>query len=319
MRVLSVVRRGYYGSRSAVEPMFLYFTLPLRDLGHDVDTFDHYAERSTERLLEKIRSGGYQAVFYQTSGSEPIDTSALADLSKRVCIAAWNSDDDWQWETTRRLAGHFTWMITTYPSVYEANRTAVPNLLLSQWGCLTQFGRFDAAKDIDFSFAGAAYGSRNPACRYLRRNAGLVCYGRGSRLVHLGLPYFRGAFKLPWLSGPPIDFESINDIWNRSRVSYTPMSGGPRGDVLSIKSRTFDMGLSGTLMLCEKSPDLDRYYEPGKEFVAFESLEECADKARWYLQHEEERARIAAAYRDRTLKEHLWKHRFVELFRQMGL
>jgi spore maturation protein CgeB len=79
------------------------------------------------------------------------------------------------------------------------------------------------------------------------------------------------------------------------------------------------MGLSGTLMLCEHSPDLERYYEPGKEFVAFESLDDCAEKASWYLAHEDERARIALNYRDRTLREHLWTHRFTDLIEQMGL
>jgi spore maturation protein CgeB len=326
MRILSVARKGYYGSRVAVEPMYLYFTEPLRAMGHAVETFDHYEANqtygkaaSTEQLIEKIRAGRFDVVFYQTANVEPVETAALADLAKEVCIAAWNSDDDWQWETTRQLISHFTFMITTYPHIYEQNCDQYPNLLLSQWGCLELYADFERVKDIDFSFAGAVYGVRNPACRFLKRKAGLKCFGRGARLVALGLPYLRGMFRFPWLTGAPIDFKEINDIWNRTRVSYTPMAGGPQGNVLSLKSRTFDMGLSGTLMLCEHSPNLERYYEPGQECVTFESLEDCAEKARWYLAHEAERARIAGNYRRRTLKEHLWSHRFTHLFEQMGL
>lgn len=326
MHILSVVRKGYYGSRVAVEPMYLYFTEPLRAMGHEVETFDHYEVNQTygkaactEQLIEKIRTGKFDLVFYQTANVEPVETAALADLAKNVCIAAWNSDDDWQWETTRQLSSHYTFMITTYPNIYEQNCDQYPNLLLSQWGCLELYADFERVKDIDFSFAGAVYGVRNQACRFLKRRAGLKCFGRGSRLVALGLPYFRGVFKLPWLSGAPIHFKEINDIWNRSRISYTPMAGGPQGQVLSLKSRTFDMGLSGTLMLCEHSPNLERYYEPGQECVTFESLEDCAEKACWYLAHEAERARVASNYRTRTLKEHLWQHRFQTLFKQMGL
>jgi Glycosyl transferases group 1 len=325
MRILSVVRKNYYGIPAAIEPLYLYFTVPLQEMGHAVDVFDHYEmsrihgrERATALLVERIRRGAFELVLYQTSGREPVDTAAFADLSAKVCIAAWNSDDDWQWDTTRRLAPHFTFMVTTYDHVFEQNRAEYPTLFLSQWGCLGMYSDFSHTKDIGFSFAGALYGSRNPPCRYLRRQAGLVCFGRGSRLVNRGLPYVRGVLKFPWFSGPAIQFREINEIWNRSRISYTPMAGGPRGEVLSIKSRTFDMGLSGTLMLCEHSPDLECFYEPGEECVSFESLDDCAEKARWYLAHEAERAKIAHKYCDRTLREHLWTHRFSVLFQQMG-
>lgn len=326
MRILSVVRHQYYGNANAREPLSYFFTTPLRQMGHDVETFDHFEARrahgkeaATERLIARIRSGAFDLVLYQTSGEEPVDTSALQELARQTCLVAWNSDDDWQWNTTRKLASHFTFMITTYPHVYEQHHGAFPNLLLSQWGCLGLFNDFDRKKDIDFSFAGAIYAARHAACRYLRQRAGLRCFGRGARLVRLGIPYFRGAFRLRWISGSPLQYEAVYDTWNRTRVSYTPMTGGPQGKILSIKARAFEMGLSGTLMLCEHSPHLERYYEPGRECVTFESLEDCIEKALWYLAHESERARIAARYFQRTLREHMWEHRFSELFRQMGV
>ncbi len=42
MRILSVVRKNYYGVPTAIEPMHVYFTMPLKEMGHEVDTFDHY-------------------------------------------------------------------------------------------------------------------------------------------------------------------------------------------------------------------------------------------------------------------------------------
>jgi hypothetical protein len=326
MRILSVVRQHYYGNTNAREPLSFFFTAPLRQMGHDVETFDHFESRraygkdaATARLLEKIQGGAFDLVLYQTSGEEPVDTAELAETARKTCLAAWNSDDDWQWNTTRQCVSHFTYMITTYPHIYDQNRAACPNLLLSQWGCLGLFSYFERSKDIEFSFAGAIYAARSSACRYLRRRVGLECFGRGARLLRLGVPYFRGAFRLSRIAGAALGFEEINNIWNRTRVSYTPMTGGPHGEVLSLKSRTFDMGLSGTLMLCEHSPNLERYYEPGMECVTFETLEDCAEKALWYLSHESARARIARRYYERTLREHMWEHRFVDLFRQMGI
>jgi Glycosyl transferases group 1 len=326
MHILSVVRQSYYGTKAATEPMSVYFTLPLRKMGHKVETFDHFAmsqalgrESATEILAERILRSGFDAVFYQTSGREPIETSALADISRKLCIAAWNSDDDWQWHKTRRIAGHFTFMITTYPHIYEQNRAQYPNLLLSQWACPGELSDYDGEKDIGFSFAGSIYAERNRECRYLRGKAGLVCFGRGSRLVQLGLPYFRGAFKFPWLSGKPLELLEVYDVWNRSRISYTPLRRSTGGEFLQIKGRIFEMGLSGTLVLCEHTPLLERYYRPDREIVTFADLEDCAEKAHWYFSHEFERARIALRYHDRTLREHMWEHRFTDLFGQMGI
>lgn len=327
MRILSIVRRGYYGNKLAVEPMYIYFTEPLREMGHMVETFDHYetserlgTSRATDMLIERILANKYDCVFYQTAGREPIDTRALKDLSKRFCIAAWNSDDDWQWESsTSKIASHFTFMITTYRHIYEANRSRVSNLLLSQWGCHPAFSDYARKKDLEFSFAGSVYGSRNSACRFLQKEAGLCCFGRGARLVKLGLPYFRGVFKLNAVCGHPLDFRQVHEVWNRSRISYTPMGGGPGGRILSIKGRAFEMGLSGTLMLSELSPNLDHYYEPGKEFVAFDGLKDCAEKAKFYLAHESERMDISRKYYERTRNEHLWQHRFARLFSEMHI
>jgi len=305
--------------------MYLYFTRPLEELGHEVRTFDHH-ERSrrlgrvatTQELLREIETGNDDIVFYQTASTEPVETSALAELSRRRLIVAWNSDDDWQWAYTGPRAAHFTFMVTTYPSIHRANRLRVPNLLLSQWACL-ESREPRLAKDIDFSFAGAVYKTRNADCRRLRRSAGLRCFGRGARLVNLGIPYFKGAFRLPLLSGEAIDFSEINAVWERSRVSYTPLGGGPTGEVLSLKSRLFDMGFARTLMLCELAPDLEAYYEPEKEFVSYRTLEECAEKAAYYLRNESARAAIADRYRRRTLADHLWTRRFRDLFAQMRI
>jgi hypothetical protein len=326
MRVLSVVRKNYYGVATAIEPMHKYFTMPLREMGHDVETFDHYEisrtlgrERATLALADKIRKEEFDVVFYQTSGQEPVETAALAELSRKFCIAAWNSDDDWQWETTRQIAADFTFMITTYPHIHEQNRFQYGNLLLSQWACPGLLSGDGGVKDIEFSFAGSIYGERNKACRYLRRKTGLACYGRGSRLVRLGIPYFRGALKFPWLSGAALEIEGVYDVWNRSRISYTPLGGSSGQKELQIKGRIFEMGLTGTIVLCEEHPVIDRYFKPGAEIITFKGLEDCAEKALWYLAHEEERARIANNYRARTLREHMWRHRFENLFEQMGV
>jgi spore maturation protein CgeB len=250
-----------------------------------------------------------------------MDREAIREAARLAPVIAWNSDDDWQWDSyTSHLAPYFTFMFTTYPHIYEANRAEYPNLRLSQWGCYDRLADFSRAKDLDLTFVGRSYGQRIADCSYLHRRAGLRVFGAGSRLVRLGLREFRGSWRVPWLTGRPIaDYARVNEIWNRSKVSYTPLGSSADPGLLQVKGRVFQMGLSGTLMLCDSHPELAHYYEPGREFVPFCDLDDCAEQARWYLAHESERARIATAYHDRTKAEHLWRHRFDRLFRDVGL
>jgi hypothetical protein len=331
MRILSTVTRSYYGHPEAIEPMFLEFTEPLIRLGHEVGHFDHIsttaqigADACGEQFVEHVKTGGYDVVLYQTGGQDCMARAAIAEAARYAPVVAWNSDDDWQWDSyTKHVAPLFTFMVTTYPQVYDRARLAHRNLLLSQWACLDSYSDFARPKDLGFTFAGQIYSSRVDECLYLRRRAGLKVYGLGSIRVKFPLvksrPVYRVvAQRLGWLNRA-ISFRQINEIWNRSRVSYTPMGASTEPSMLQIKSRAFEMGLSGTLMLCQHSPGLERYYEPERQFVAFETPEDCAEKARYYLSHERERARIATAYYERTKAEHLWEHRFEELFRQIGL
>jgi hypothetical protein len=334
MRILSCVSRGYYGQRNTVEPMYIAFTEPLRALGHEVDHFDHFLARKrsgaatmAEQLLEAVRGGGpYDAVLVQTSCQTADEIGEpVREAGRYAPTIAWNSDDDFAWETqTSLLAPFFTFMFTTYRPIYERNRERHPNLRLSQWGCFDGFGDFDRPKDLDFTFAGQLYGDRVRSSRYLAKHAGLRVYGMMSGRVHTpDFLYWPGIRKLtyrfPSVYGRPIHYDEINEIWNRSKISYTPMEASVSADILQIKSRTFEQGLSGTLMVCRQSPGLDEYYEAGKEFVPIDDLDDCVEKVRYYLKHESERMRIARAYRDRTRAEHMWTHRFQRMFDDVGL
>ena len=107
----------------------------------------------------------------------------------------------------------------------------------------------------------------------------------------------RGAYKFVAQNFPrlnrPLEFKQVHEIWNRSKVSFAPMGSSTDPKRLQVKGRVFEMGMSGTMMLTQRSPDIENFYEPGMEFIAYDSVEDCAEKAKFYLRNETERARIA--------------------------
>jgi hypothetical protein len=325
-RALVVVRKNYYGIANAVEPMYEYLTRTFEELGTSIVHFDHYLseaeggkEQASEMLQGVARAGHFDVMVYQTTGTletEPIYPDALAEIRGFMPTVAWNSDDDWQTPGSLEIADYVTWLVTTYPRVFEAHRQVVGNLRLSQWACLER-PTYAGPKDIDFGFAGTIYASRNGECRELRRRANLQCFGRGGRIVSMGLPVFRGAFRFPFLTGPALTLGEIQQVWDRSRISFTPLRGGPNGTVMSLKGRLFEMGLSRTLMLCDQNQDIDLYYEPGREYVSFENLDDCVEKVAWYLNHHQAWEEIVENYAQRTRNEHLWSIRLKQLFRDL--
>jgi spore maturation protein CgeB len=335
MKFLLCAPLSYYGNPNIREPVYYYFHDTLVAMGHQVDCENTYPFAHSEegradfhqRVLDRIRGGGYAAVFVATVGQE-FSSAFLDEARKDTVTIAWNSDDDWRWDAySSRYAPHYSLMYTTYKDVYEANRAGFPNLRLSQWACLGTYDGLNTTKDIGFSFCGQVYADRLKDIYRLRRAAGLKPFGKGTLVItgqYVPDKLLRGAGRrlqratgIRLLPEDALTFLDINAIWCRSGISLNLMRSS-LGNKLQIKSRTFDMGVSGTMMLCEHSPNLELYYEPGREFVAYESLEDCAEKAKYYLAHEDERSRIARAYYDRTRREHLWTHRLAAILRDAG-
>lgn len=69
-------------------------------------------------------------------------------------------------------------------------------------------------------------------------------------------------------------------------------------------TRTTMLPAFGVLQICDNKSNLGKIYELDREAVGFDSLEECVEKTRYYLAHDEERRRIAAAGWKRTLRDY---------------
>lgn len=74
----------------------------------------------------------------------------------------------------------------------------------------------------------------------------------------------------------------------------------------------------GTCLLTEWRPRLHELFEPEREVATYRDDRECVEKIRYFLAHEDERAGIARAGQERTLREHLFTERMRELLEILG-
>jgi spore maturation protein CgeB len=104
--------------------------------------------------------------------------------------------------------------------------------------------------------------------------------------------------------------EDMSRVLNSSKISLNILRVQNKG---SHNMRTFEAPACGAFVLAERSDEAREFFEEDKEAVYFSTPEELRDKARYYLEHDEERRKIARAgyqrcmtsdysYLDRTKK-----------------
>lgn len=83
-------------------------------------------------------------------------------------------------------------------------------------------------------------------------------------------------------------------------------------------TRCFEITACGSLLLCERTSELEDLFRDNREAVYFGSVEELLDKALWLKAHPEEIDRIAAAGRRRVLADgHSVDHRARQLMQRV--
>ena len=85
-----------------------------------------------------------------------------------------------------------------------------------------------------------------------------------------------------------------------------------------MKLRIFETTCAKSLLLTENVENIEMYYEPNKEIISFENLEECSQLINYYLNNESEALRISQNGRNRFLKDHTSKNRLKNIINQIN-
>jgi len=166
-----------------------------------------------------------------------------------------------------------------------------------------------------------------------------------SDVVFVGIWEARRAAILEQLVGDGVNFSLAvwGDRWNqldvesplRRYVKFRGVTGQSMGKVFAASrialafltppdlhtARTFEIPAYGAFMLAERTSEHITFFKEGQEIACFGSVEELKEKIEYYLEHDDERRRIAAAgYRKVTQGGHSYidrMKRVLGVYRQL--
>jgi spore maturation protein CgeB len=110
-------------------------------------------------------------------------------------------------------------------------------------------------------------------------------------------------------------YRQLPSLYARTAVNFNATSLQMNS---AVNQRVFDCAACGAFLLSDRMADMDRFFEPGTESVCYGNEEEAVSLAAYYLKHDGERNRIAAAARRRVLAEHTYEARMASLVRTMA-
>jgi spore maturation protein CgeB len=277
-----------------------------------------------EDLLRAYREARPDLVFFflieDEIHKETISTMSAAGNSVTF---NWFADDHWRFDHyTRHWAPLFNWVSTTAASALpKYRRLRMANVIKTQWG----FNNFSyrptpSEPAHDITFVGQVHGDRQQTIEGLREaNLRVETWGHGwesGRLEQKEMVRVFGTSRINLnLANSSIATPKVRPIRALQRL----MGQDPWALTQQIKGRHFEIPGCGGFQLSSSVGHIEDYFVPDQEIALFDSPEEMADRAAFYLSHDDERRKIAAAGALRAEREHSYETRFRELFKAMSL
>lgn len=156
-------------------------------------------------------------------------------------------------------------------------------------------------RDIDVCFTGGVTPDRWPQrARYINFLAanGINVAARGGQ------------------RGNRLSWEDYAGLLNHSKISlnWSINSNG----LSQLKGRVFETMACGAMLIEDNGTETQRFFEPDKDFIVFESPEDLLKKIRYYLAHDGERKAIAKSGCDKVTNIYNARNMWGYIFERMG-
>ncbi|MCC7538107.1 MAG: glycosyltransferase [Deltaproteobacteria bacterium] len=260
--------------------------------------------RLNERLVVRAHASRPDAIIlYRPTHVWPVTVRYLRESLPETTIATYNNDDPFGPRAFAPLWRHYlagvpyahVHMVYRAENVERLRAMGASDVHVVRSAFLPERHRPIALTDEERARFGADVvfvGHFEPDARVEQLEA-LATSG-----VDLALfgPDWERAPRLPWLERfQPIRMLTGDDYVRAiaaSRIALCFLSTLNRD---TYTRRCFEIPAIGTMLLCQRTADMEQLFRPGIEADYFSDANELVEKVRHYLAHPDEQARIAAA------------------------
>lgn len=280
-----------------------------------------YVEMLSQLLLEAVSERPIDILICLAQA--PISGRVLDELRRRgVITAMWFVEDCRRFTTWRDISRYFDYMFLLqrdeFPDLVQ--QAGAGRAIYLPVGCdpgvHRPLRRPEELSDEEcrrwgsaISFLGAGYNNRQQMFATLAKH--------DFKIWGTEWPVTPPFDKLVQEQGRRIDPGDYVKIFNSTLINLNLHSSmerdgvEPNGDF--VNPRTFELAACGAFQLVDERVMLPELFVPGKEVATFTDRKTLHDSIEYYLARPEERAAIAAAGRERALRDHSYERRMEAL------
>lgn len=312
-----------------------YFEKPIRNLGHNVLTFDFMErylavgrEAMNIELLETIKRDKPYISLFVVNQNEFLP-EIIDEINNHTITLGYYFDDTWRIAYSNFWAGHFKFVTTSAINGINIWRNrGCNNFIYSPFACNhEEFKKTGETKKYDVSFVGG-YHPYRAWCIQKLRGAGINVnvWGIGWKagtLDQAGMVeiFNQSKINLNLSNNESFDLRFVfclsRPILESLRVIKKTFNSLIKQDAKTlemVKARHFEINSCGGFQLSFYAEGLEQHYRIGEEIAIYQSADEMIEKVKYYLDNEKEREEIAMNGYERTLKDHTLQQRFTNLF-----
>jgi spore maturation protein CgeB len=162
-------------------------------------------------------------------------------------------------------------------------------------------------RDVEVIFVGALHVTKMAMLAKIKKALGSRVRIHGVANLRKNV-YYNLRYGFPgWVR--PVRFEDYVPLYQRSLIGINLHN---RGKYTVGSYRLFDLPGNGVMQISDGGEWLGYFFEEGNEIVGYDDVDDLIDKVRFYLDHAEERKRIALNGYRRVMKDHRFNQRMMQ-------
>jgi|WetSurMetagenome_2_1015567.scaffolds.fasta_scaffold04467_5 spore maturation protein CgeB len=308
-------------------PMNRYVYQTLAEMGHDVKVFNFGVSGIYPRILKKISRACFYRnmnarlkrladtfrpdLFFTIFGFDHDKAAVEYIRAKGAVTACWWLNDPFQIKRSLAQASSYDYYFTNSSfTLKEYAESGVKNAFFLPVGAFPAVHRKlpDTGKPYDICFAGDWGPMREKMLLSLAGDFRLSIWGPWGKKLDkssmLRKYIVRDGFFTP---------EEMAVIFNSSKIILNIHSWFGNWNY-GLNPRVFEANGCGTFQLSDFKEEIPELYEPDREIVLYNNMDELKERAAFYLGTDAGREDIAGQGYARTLKDHTYEHRLREMF-----